>query len=185
MHHSPVTSSTTPGDAALPDFDPAVIVELDLREDLHGGGPPLPRILAAAKQVGPGGVLHLRTTFLPEPLFAVLNQQGFLHQTQSFAEDDWSSWFWRSETPPEARASRPTPPPSAPAAGALDLRLLPPPEPLLVILDRIGGNEEPFEVLLPFNPDLLHNLLAEQGWQATVVEEGTDGVRLRIEQDIG
>ena len=164
MDHSIVTTTGAPGEAALPDFDPNVIVDLDLREELRAGVPPLARINEAADQLGPGGVLHLRTLFQPRPLFALLGQRGFLHHSQPFAEDDWSSWFWRADD-------------------ALDLRLLPAPEPLLVILGRIGQHPKPFEVLLPFDPDVLRNFLAAQGWTATLVEAGTDGVRLRIAQE--
>ncbi len=178
-----VTSSGAPGDTALPDFDPAVIVELDLRDELRAGQPPLPRIMAAAATMPPGGVLHLRTPFQPRPLFTLLGQQGFLHHTHPFAEDDWSCWFWRAETPPATRLDQVEEPSPEIAPGLLDLRRMPPPEPLLVILERVAHGGEGFDALLPFNPTLLHALLAEQGWQATVVEEGSDGaVRMRIER---
>ena len=184
MDHSIVTTTGAPGEAALPDFDPNVIVDLDLREELRAGVPPLARINEAADQLGPGGVLHLRTLFQPRPLFALLGQRGFLHHSQPFAEDDWSSWFWRADTPPERRVAQEAPVPSPQSPGdALDLRLLPAPEPLLVILGRIGQHPKPFEVLLPFDPDVLRNFLAAQGWTATLVEAGTDGVRLRIAQE--
>lgn len=179
-HHSSVTSTGAPGDSALPDFDPAAIVELDLRDDIRAGLPPLPRILAATKELAAGGVLHLRTPFQPRPLFALLGKEGFLHHTHPFAEDDWSCWFWRAETPPPARVTAPAEATPEPEAGLLDLRLLPPPEPLLRILERIAQGAEPFDVLLPFNPELLHALLAEQGWSATLVEEASDGVRLHL-----
>ena len=183
MDRSIVTTTGAPGDAALPDFDPDVIVDLDLREELRAGVPPLARINDAADHLSPGGVLHLRTPFQPRPLFALLGQRGFLHHSQPFAEDDWSSWFWRADTPPERRVALDAPVPSPQSPGdALDLRLRPAPEPLLIILERIGRHPEPFDVLLPFDPDMLRTFLAAQGWTATLVEAGTDGVRLRIEQ---
>jgi len=185
VNHSGVTTDA-PGDSTLPDFDPDVIVELDLREELRAGVPPLARINAEADRLGPGGVLHLRTPFQPRPLFALLGQRGFLHHSQPFAEDDWSSWFWRADTPPERRPEPDAPVPSQPSPDdALDLRLLPPPEPLLIILDRVGHHPEPFDVLLPFDPDVLRDFLAAQGWTATLVEAGTDGVRLRIAKGKG
>jgi hypothetical protein len=166
-------------DPSLPDFDPDAIVDLDLREELRAGTSPLAHITEAADRLGPGGVLHLRTPFEPRPLFALLDKRGFVHHSQPFAEDDWSSWFWRVDTPPERR-------PAVQMAtttvdeGTLDLRQLPPPEPLLIILERIASHSAPFDVLLPFDPDMLHTFLAAQGWAATMVEAGTDGVRLRI-----
>lgn len=184
MEHSGVTTTGAPGDAALPDFDPDVIVDLDLREELRAGVPPLTRINEAADHLSPGGVLHLRTPFQPRPLFALLGQRGFLHHSQPFAEDDWSSWFWRADTPPERRVVQKAPVASHQSPDdALDLRLLPPPEPLLIILEHIGQYPEPFDVLLPFDPGMLRSFLAPQGWTATLVEAGTDGVRLRIEPE--
>ena len=184
MDHSGVTSTGAPGDTALPDFDPDVIVDLDLREELRAGNPPLARIIEEADRLEPGGVLHLRTPFQPRPLFALLRERGFVHHSQPFAEDDWSSWFWRAGTPPERRVALDAPVTSHQSPDdALDLRLLPPPEPLLIILERIGRHPEPFDVLLPFDPDVLRNFLAAQGWTATLVEVGTDGVRLRIERE--
>jgi hypothetical protein len=174
-----VTQTGVPGDTALPNFDPHVIVDLDLREELRAGSPPLPRILKAAESLGPGGVLHLRTPFQPRPLFTLMGQRGFLHHTQPFAEDDWSSWFWRADTPPPARVMSPEPA-APPEEGVLDLRLLPPPEPLMIILDRTSRSDDPFDVLLPFDPDILRSFLTAQGWTATLTEAGTDGVRLRI-----
>lgn len=167
------------GDAALPDFDPEVVVDLDLREALRAGTAPLGQILAAAGELAPGGVLHLRTTFQPQPLFGLLGQRGFLHHTQRFGEEDWSSWFWRPETPPIRReipgdAARLDP------AGSLDLRGHPAPQPLEIILEKVASAEEPFEVLLPFDPGLLRDLLMQQGWQSNVVQQGIDGVRIRI-----
>ena len=40
-------------------------------------------------------------------------------------------------------------------------------------------------MLLPFDPDVLRDFLAAQGWTATLVEAGTDGVRLRIAKGKG
>jgi len=47
----------------------------------------------------------------------------------------------------------------------LDLRALPPPEPMLRILERIEGGEGPHAFLLPFAPTPLYPLLASYGWQ--------------------
>jgi len=47
----------------------------------------------------------------------------------------------------------------------LDLRALPPPEPMLRILERIEEGEGPHAFLLPFAPTPLYPLLASYGWQ--------------------
>lgn len=176
-----MTALDASGDSALPDFDPDAIVDLDLREELRAGHSPLAHITEEADRLGPGGVLHLRTPFEPRPLFALLDKRGFVHHSQPFAEDDWSSWFWRANTPPKRHVALDGPVPSHPSPDdALDLRLLPPPEPLLIILERIASHSDPFDVLLPFDPDMLHTFLAAQGWAATAMEVGTDGVKLRV-----
>jgi hypothetical protein len=161
-----------------PDFDPAAIVDLDVRDDLLAGREPLPRITAAARTLDAAGVLHLRTTFRPVPLFSFLGRQGFSHHSEEYAADDWSTWFWRG-TP------RVAPPP--PAGGALattdeivDLRLFPPPQPLNWILERIEVDDADFEVLLPFFPSPLVPLLEDVGREVVLVEEADDGVRVRI-----
>ncbi len=174
---------TTPGDSgtdSLPDFDPAVLTDLDVRDDLRSGREPLARILAVAEALPAAGVLHLRTPFQPAPLFYVLSQRGFAYHSEAFAADDWSSWFWRSESPPA-----PAPPVSALAAalapaGVIDLRHLPPPEPLVAILARITRDDAPFEVMLPFDPPILDVMLAQQGWRVERIGTSADSARLRI-----
>jgi len=67
--------------APLPDFDPAVVVDLDVRDDLRAGREPLARILATAEALPAGGVLHLRAPFQPTPLFTVLARLGYAFHT--------------------------------------------------------------------------------------------------------
>lgn len=176
-----MTEPGTAGTDSLPDFDPAVLTDLDVRDDLRSGREPLARILTVAGALPAGGVLHLRTPFEPAPLFYVLSQRGFAHHTESYADDDWSSWFWRSESPP-APAARPARSLAAALvpAGVIDLRHLPPPEPLVAILARITRDDTPFEVMLPFDPPILDALLAQHGWRVERVDPSADGARLRI-----
>lgn len=174
---------TEPGDSgtdSLPDFDPAVLTDLDVRDDLRSGREPLARILAVADALPAGSVLHLRTPFQPAPLFHVLSQRGFAHHSEAFAADDWSSWFWRSESPPAPAASARSLAAALVPSGVIDLRHLPPPEPLVAILARITRDDAPFEVMLPFDPPILDAMLAQQGWRVERVDAGADGARLRI-----
>lgn len=161
--------------AELPDFDPSHIADLDVRDVIRKGGEPLPAILAAADQLAPGGVLHLRSPFQPVPLYAVMGDRGFVHYSTMFANDDWSTWFWHEGEEVE----RPTPAPaaarSAAPEGSWDLRDLPPPEPLLAILERVESAAEPFRVVLPFAPAPLAALLDGQGWQMSATESLPDG----------
>jgi hypothetical protein len=127
-------------------------------------------------------VLHLRTPFQPAPLFQVLSQRGFAHRSEAFAADDWSSWFWRSDSPPLPAAPAGAPAAAAPS-GVIDLRHLPPPEPLVAILARITRDDAPFDVLLPFDPPILDAMLAQQGWRVERIDANADGARLRLVRD--
>ncbi len=176
-----MTDADRPDATPLPDFDPLTVVELDVRGDLRSGREPLTRILAAADAVPPDGVLHLRSPFYPAPLVRLLAQRGFSHHSKSFGDDDWSTWFWRGDAaamaaPPVVRAAAAAP------AGVIDLRDLPPPEPLFAILDRIARGDAPFDVLLPFDPPILDALLQSMGWRAERIAGDTSGTRLRIQQ---
>jgi hypothetical protein len=78
------------------------VVEVDVREDLRAGREPFSRIMAAVAGLRKDQVLLLRATFEPIPLYAVLGQQGLLHEARAEAPDYWSVWFW---LPPGAEAS--------------------------------------------------------------------------------
>jgi hypothetical protein len=167
----------------LPEFDPERIVELDVREMLLAGGEPRVAILAAADGLPDGHVLHLRTTFPPVPLLQLMHRRGFHHHTAMFGESDWSTWFWRTVLPPET--SRGSTRNAINRVGAEDYRLLPPPEPLLRILTRVGTETAAFDVLLPFYPEPLITLLRDDRWSMTLVDEASDGVRVRLEPPMG
>ncbi len=179
-----VDEMSDPEGTTLPEFDPASIVDLDVRPEIAAGREPLPQILAAAGQLPAGAVLHLRSPFRPTPLFARLEQLGFASQSISFADDDWSTWFWRPDTAPRttrslAEAATPAP------EGVHDLRLLPPPEPLLWILGEVEASDAPFDVLLPFYPEPLVALLEPSRRRIVLVENRPDGVQVRIEAPNG
>ena len=178
-----IVGMTSPDGMTLPEFDPSTIVDLDVRDELAAGRGPLPQILKGAQPLGPGQVLHLRSPFRPSPLSARLGHLGFASHSFCFGDDDWSTWFWKADTPMRAPVTTTE---AAPAPrGVLDLRLLPPPEPLLVILQRVEETRESFDVLLPFFPEPLVALLEPAGRRVTLVESRADGVQVRIEAGEG
>ena len=75
--------------------DGAPVVELDVRDDLRSGREPFSRIMAVVAGLRDDEVLHLRATFEPAPLYAVLGERGLAHESRAHAADDWSVWFWR------------------------------------------------------------------------------------------
>lgn len=173
-----IVSMTSPDGMTLPEFDPALIVDLDVRDELAAGREPLPQILKVAEQLGSGQVLHLRSPFRPSPLSARLGHLGFASHSFCFGDGDWSTWFWKADAPPRAPATTIAVAPAP--SGVIDLRLLPPPEPLLVILQRVEESTASFDVLLPFFPEPLVALLEPAGRRVTLVESRADGVQVRI-----
>ena len=164
--------------APLPDFDPACVVDLDVRDDLRAGREPLARILATAEALPAGGVLHLRAPFQPTPLFTVLARLGYAFHTECFADDDWSSWFWRGTPAMVDRTARAPEPDQS--DGTWDLRRCPAPEPLRLVLERIASASGAFDVLLPAYPELLGELLADRGWEMTLIAKSTGGAKVRL-----
>lgn len=173
-----MTGQPVENDTPLPEFDPAHLVELDLRELLQQRGAPRSQILAAVEALPADGVLHLRTPFRPAPLILLLHQRGFHYHSASFSESDWSTWFWRAL--PTSRSTGQATGSAIDQRDAEDLRMLPPPEPLLRILERIDREHAPFDVLLPFFPQPLVEVLHDGSWTVTLVSEASDGVRVRI-----
>ncbi|MGH7654324.1 MAG: DUF2249 domain-containing protein [Gemmatimonadaceae bacterium] len=82
--------ASSPGHPTL-----ANVVELDVRDDLRMGREPFTRIMKAVQSLAPDDVLLLRAIFEPFPLFAMLAEQGFTHESIAFGADDWCVWFWR------------------------------------------------------------------------------------------
>lgn len=172
-----------PSGAPLPDFDPARVRELDLRETLRADERAFTDILDAADALPDASVLHLRSRFRPDALFGLMRQHGLIHHTVNFGEDDWSSWFWRPTAPPPAPAPRA--PTTALDEGVLDLRHLVPPEPMAMILERLDRTQAPFEAMLPFFPTPFLPFLEAGGWTAVQLEERSDGVVVRIQRSGG
>lgn len=68
---------------------------LDVRPELEQGGEPFVRIMEAASAIKPGGTLVIVAPFEPVPLYAVLEAQGFEHETEKVAADEWVVRFTR------------------------------------------------------------------------------------------
>jgi uncharacterized protein (DUF2249 family) len=52
-------------------------------------GEPFGAIMAALGDIAPGETLLLVNSFEPEPLYGVLDQRGFVHETTQVAPDEW------------------------------------------------------------------------------------------------
>jgi uncharacterized protein (DUF2249 family) len=62
---------------------------LDVRPELESGGEPFVRIMEAVASIKPGGTLVIIAPFEPIPLYDVLGERGFSHETARVADDKW------------------------------------------------------------------------------------------------
>lgn len=68
---------------------------LDVRPTLASGGEPFVEIMEAAEKIKPGETLTLIAPFEPVPLYGVLEERGFSHETTQIAADEWVVQFTR------------------------------------------------------------------------------------------
>ncbi|MBE3561383.1 MAG: DUF2249 domain-containing protein [Ktedonobacteraceae bacterium] len=66
---------------------------LDVRPDLARGDEPFVRIMEAAEATRPGEILAVIAPFEPVPLYNVLAERGFTHETRKIAADEWIVHF--------------------------------------------------------------------------------------------
>lgn len=171
-------------------LDDDAIVEVDVREDLRNGQEPFSRIMAARREVPPGGALRVRAIFEPVPLYAVMAKQGLEHHTEELGPEDWRVWFFSgaiATEPPPGDAQHA----SARAAAdveaeddvvVLDVRGLEPPEPMVRTLEALetlpaGGTLVQLNVRVP---RFLLPLLDERGFTYEIREQEPDLVRVFI-----
>lgn len=199
-----MTADTRPAGlpAALAAVPEKSIIDIDVRPDLRRGEEPFSKIMAARRQVPPGGVLRLCATFEPVPLYAVLGKQGMEHWTERFADDDWRVWFYTPPAEPETPAApgaTPAADPAQPATPAtpnadpeddvviLDVRGLEPPEPMMRTFEALE-RLPPGKTLIQLNlrvPQFLLPQLAARGFTYEVREQSQDLVRLFIRHAAG
>jgi uncharacterized protein (DUF2249 family) len=166
-------------------------IELDVRDDLRNGREPFSRIMSTVDSLPPDGVLHLRATFEPVPLFRVLGKKGFAHEARQNGNEDWSVWFWQETSehgtsPPQDMSPRSAATiaelESLPDTVVLDVRNLEPPEPMIMTLTALEKLPEGHR-LLQVNervPQFLLPVLAERGYGYEIDEKHPAGVVVQI-----
>ncbi len=164
---------------------------LDVRAELRSGGEPLPRILQAVRQLQVGQPLRLLATFEPIPLYAVLGQKGFSHESLRHSEGDWEILFTPGKPKAkEADRERPDRAPNLSGSIAdwpapktsLDNRGLRPPEPMIRILDTLEHltSGEVLEAINEREPVFLYPELAARGASIQVEKQPDGSVKLLI-----
>lgn len=172
------------------------IIELDVRPVLKSGGEPFSMIMSSIEKVPSGGALKLRATFEPVPLFRVLGSKGWKNWKEYGDGEDWMIWFYRDEesTIPEglniAIKAYPELAQRLKVNGSewkLDVRDLPPPEPMemtLAVLEQLPAQAK----LLQINnrvPQFLLPLLEERGLVAEVLLEKENEVHIEMKSSKG
>jgi uncharacterized protein (DUF2249 family) len=115
-------------------------VTLDVREDLRRGREPFGRIMQAVASLAEGQELLIIAPFKPEPIFAVLAQQGFGHLARETESGDWEVRFSKEHAPkPKARKGPPAGAERTVQVVDVDARGLEPPQPLVKILEALAG----------------------------------------------
>ncbi|HEU5343667.1 MAG TPA: DUF2249 domain-containing protein [Ktedonobacterales bacterium] len=83
--------------AVAQDWIATAAAALDVRPTLAEGGEPFVAIMEAAATVPAGQSLVLVAPFEPAPLYGALGAQGFTHETQRLAADEWVVRFTRAQ----------------------------------------------------------------------------------------
>jgi uncharacterized protein (DUF2249 family) len=157
------------------------IVTLDVREDLRNGHEPFSKVMGAIAQLPPDAKLRLVAPFEPTPLFSVLGNHGFDHESKQIPSGDWEVLFIRrSGGPttyvPPTRSPCSTMKPESTEIMDVDARGLEPPQPMVKILEALAvlpaGAE--LHARTERKPMHLYAQLEERGF-AGVTEEQNDG----------
>jgi len=166
-------------------------VALDVRPLLAQGVDPYDTVIAAAARIAPGEVLTIDAPFNPTPLRRALAARGFSSRARKLDEGRWRVVFLHDGAKDwESRAEAEILPEGAmqwtEADGIhLDVRRLPPPEPLRAILrlvERLGPSGT-IVVHHERDPVFLAPELAERGWRIVRSEAAPADFRLWLEPE--
>jgi TusA-related sulfurtransferase len=159
-------------------LDALTPVHVDVRDDLARGAEPFGKIMKAVQALGPAETLVLRAPMEPRPLYEVLARRGFAHWTERRDARDWAVWFYRS--------GEVVPPAPIPATGALDVRGLEPPQPMVRVLERLEALApgETLVVVHDRRPAFLYPIVEERGFTHVTEEPQPGLVRITIRRGV-
>jgi uncharacterized protein (DUF2249 family) len=162
------------------------IVTLDVREDIRNGREPFAKIMQTVAGLKDNEQLRLIAPFEPAPLYAVLAQQGYAHESKPTPEGDFEVLFTpgsADSAKSEATAARSQPSPGSKPRSCtgtpvieVDARGLEPPQPLVKILEALATLPEGARLRARTDrrPMHLHAQLEERGFVGES-EEQKDG----------
>ena len=147
------------------------IITLDVRPILDKGLDPFKDIMSGIKELKADEVLLIINSFEPIPLYSVLGSKGFQHWTEK-DNNIFRVYFFREEKNPETFGQ------SVPDQISrelnfenvieLDVRELPPPEPMMKILETLPQIDDNSVLLVHHHrePMMLYPKLEERGFEA-------------------
>ncbi len=159
------------------------VITLDVRDDILNGRHPFGKIMGAAAALKSDEELLIIAPIEPVPLFHVLGNQGFQHQSCLLESGDWGVSFRRTSNGSSAirpaSDSNVSADPSGISQGSIvevDARGLEPPQPLLKILEALAGLPEGshLHTRTDRRPMHLYPQLEERGFTAETKEQ-SDG----------
>ena len=158
-------------------------VTLDVREDIRNGREPFAKIMQTVADLKDNEQLLLLAPFEPAPLFAVLAQRGYSHQSKPTPAGDFEVLFTpgsADSAQSEAAAARPLPPPGSKPRSCtgtpvieVDARGLEPPQPLVKILEALATLPEGARLRAHTDrrPMHLYAQLEERGFAGETAEQ--------------
>jgi hypothetical protein len=169
----------------LRSFDAATAVRIDVRPMIAARHDPFRAVMAVARRMSPGDALVIDAPFNPRPLRRILGRLGFESHARMVKDGHVRVCCRRFEraTPhpdpdgwPPARIWR------AADGVHVDVRGLPPPQPLKAVLDLIDGGAHDGTVVVHHEREPLYLLpeLAERGWTHWRIAGDPGEVRLLL-----
>jgi uncharacterized protein (DUF2249 family) len=161
---------------------------LDVRPLLEAGKDPFGEIMRTLGTLKAGQGLAIRANFQATPLMGVFGAKGYVGVVHRLAEDDWILDFQPAAA--GAAAPRPAAPgiaSSLDSDGALDVRNLEPPEPLVRIIAacRTLAPGATLKVLHERRPSLLYPKLDELGFTHRTEELAEDVFHIYVTRPMG
>lgn len=147
------------------------IILLDVRPILNQGKDPFLDIMAKVKELKPDEVLLLINSFEPVPLYSVLGNKGFEHWTEK-VNDVYKIYFYKSFVDRlnsnSQQAEHYLTEINFENVIELDVRELPPPEPMMKIMESLSKIDDKTVLLVHHHrePMMLYPKLEERGFKA-------------------